>query len=82
MEVKKGNEPLRAPSLPVRRSMGGAVWQCLLFRLSLALVPQSFLAGRSAAYSALPCRPGVSECGGGGVPYFLIPWFANESYVL
>lgn len=72
MEEKKGNEPLRAPSLPVRRAMDGEVGQCLLFCLLLDTIPQSFLAGRPTAYSALPCRPGMSECGGGG-PLFLRP---------
>lgn len=42
VEEKKGNELLRAPSLPVRHSMDGEIWQYLLFWFSLTAVPQSF----------------------------------------
>lgn len=39
VEEKKGNELLKAPSLPVRHSMDGEIWQCLLFWFSLAIIP-------------------------------------------
>ena len=49
VEEKKGNEFLRAPSLPVRHSMDAEIWQHLLFWLSLATILQSFLAVRPTA---------------------------------
>lgn len=70
VEEKKGNELLRAPSLPVRHSMDGEIWQCLLFWFSLATIPLSFLVVRLTAYSALPYRPSLLECGKGRGPPF------------
>lgn len=51
---------------------GWGSWAVLAFLPLIGHSPQSFLAGRPAAYSALHCRPGMSECGGGG-PLFLRP---------
>lgn len=69
-------------SLPVRRSMDGEDWQCLLFRLSLATIPKGLLAGRPTAYSALPCTPGISEYGGDRSLVFSDSTLGYETYIL
>lgn len=70
VEEKKGNELLRAPSLPVRHSMVGEIWQYLLFWFSLTTIPQSFQLSGQLLIQLCPAAPTCWNVVRAGVPCF------------